>query len=126
MKKAFLVLFVCLALSALCIGLSAAGATVVYLRDGGGGNGSSPAAAVGRLTDAYAALDLSKNCTVVVCGGFTQSDTFDCGTDYTGSVTLTSVYGGVDYRAEGALFCMAPTFFVCRGETRFENMDFAA
>ena len=126
MKKAFLFVLVCFALSALCIGLSAAGATVVYLRDGGGGNGSSPAAAVGRLTDAYAALDLSKNCTVVVCGGFTQSDTFDCGTDYTGSVTLTSVYGGVDYRAEGALFCMAPTFFVCRGETRFENMDFAA
>ena len=48
------------------------GNTVVYLADGGSGDGSSAESPVGSLTAAYNALDLSKDCTVVICGKFTQ------------------------------------------------------
>ena len=100
--------------------------TVVYLKTGGTGDGSSPDQAVGTLTNAYQTLDLSKDCTVVVCGMFTQTVTWVYGTEYTGSVTFTSVYNDVDYRTSGAVYQFKPARFVCFGETKFENMDFEA
>jgi len=101
-------------------------ATVVYLQDGGIGNGASSTTPVGTLKDAYAALDLSKDCTVVVCGPFTQQENFDYGKPYTGSVTITSVYGGVDYRESGALYQFGYCRFICNGATVFANLDFEA
>ena len=98
--------------------------TVVYVKDGGSGNGASADKALSTLTDAYDALDLTKDCTVVVCGTFTQGGNFDYGKDYTGSVTFTSVYGGVDYRQSGASYQFAADRFACYGETKFENMNF--
>lgn len=100
--------------------------TVVYLADGGTGDGSSASSPVGSLTDAYSALDLTKDCTVVVCGEFTQTDGFAYSADYTGSVTLTSVWDGADYRENGAVYHVNNKRFVCTGETRFENMTFNA
>ena len=100
--------------------------TVVYLADGGAGDGSSASSPVGSLTDAYNALDLTKDCTVVVCGEFEQTADFAYAADYTGSVTLTSVYGGIDYRVSGAVYNVNNKRFVCAGETRFENMTFNA
>ena len=41
----------------------------------------------------------------------------------TGSVTLTSVYDGVDYRESGASFEFVPSRFVLFGKTTFENID---
>lgn len=113
----------CLALS---LGAAAASGTVVYLADGGSGDGSSPAAAVGSLADAYDVLDLSKACTVVVSGVYTQTEDFALGADYSGSVTFTSVYGGTDYRQAGAVYRFAAVGFACYGQTAFENMDFEA
>ena len=119
-------LLLILALGAMSIAAAAAENTVVYLADGGTGDGSSAKNPVGSLKAAYDALDLSKDCTVVICGKFTQSDTFAYGANYTGSVTLTSVYGGTDYRKSGAAYEFSPKRYVLFGETTFENMDFKA
>ena len=105
---------------------AAGSADVVFLRDGSAGDGSSPDQALGTLNAAYDALDLTKDCTIVVCGAFTQELTFDYGLDYTGSVTFTSLYDGVDYRSAGAVYQFEACRFVCYGDTRFENMDFKA
>ena len=96
---------------------------VVYLKDGGVGDGSSPEQACGTYTDAFEALDLSKDCTIVVCGPVTQTRAYNYGKEYTGSVTFTSVYDGVDYRESGAVLHVGEARFVCCGETRFENID---
>ena len=101
--------------------------TVVYLRDNGTGDGSDYANAVGTLEDAYMMLDLSKDCTIVVCDVFTQINaTFSIGKEnaYTGSVTITSCYGGYDYRTIGAKFEFDPFRFLCWGETKFEYIEF--
>ncbi len=100
--------------------------TVVYLRDGGVGDGSSYENAVGFIEDAYAKLDLSKDCTVVVCDVFTQEWYFSYGQAYTGSVTITSCYDGYDYRTIGAEYAFQPARFVCWGETIFKNITFDA
>ncbi len=126
MKKLFLLLCACFLLCMLCLSAGAAKANLVYLRDGGDGNGSSPEKAVATLAEAYNALDLDGDCTVVVCGAFTQSEPFAYGKEYAGKVTFTSVYGGVDYRTQGAVYNIAPTSFACYGETCFENLDFVA
>ena len=74
MKKslfAFLLIFALLFAAFSAAPASAADkATVVYLKDDGKGDGSSPENAVSDLFDAYDALDLSKDCTVVVCGAY--------------------------------------------------------
>ena len=114
-----------LALGAMSVAASAAGtATVVFLADGGSGNGTSADNPVGTLAAAYDALDLTKDCTVVLCGKFTQTANFTYGTAYTGSVTMTSVYGGTDYRESGAVYEFKNNRFYLRGETTFENMHF--
>ena len=101
------------------------GNTVVYLADGGKGNGSSADSPVGGLTAAYDALDLSKDCTVVLCGKFTQTANFTRTASYTGSVTLTSVYGGTDYRkTNNAVYEVNNKRFYLFGETTFERMNF--
>ncbi|MBQ2733860.1 MAG: S-layer homology domain-containing protein, partial [Clostridia bacterium] len=98
-------------------------AQTVFLRSGAKGDGSSADSPLGSLELAYGALDLTKDCTVVVCGKYTQTGAFDCCTDYTGSVTLTSVYGGVDYRKSGAMLASDAYSFACRGKTVFENIS---
>lgn len=113
-----------LALGALSVAASAAGNTVVFLADGGSGDGSTAESPVGTLAAAYDALDLTKDCTVVLCGKFTQTANFTYGTAYTGSVTMTSVYGGTDYRESGAVYEFKNNRFYLRGETTFENMHF--
>ena len=101
------------------------GNTVVYLANGGSGDGTSADSPVGSLPDAYAALDLTKDCTVVICGEFTQTANFAYGKDYTGSVTLTSVYGGTDYRkTNNAVYEVNNKRFYLFGETTFERMNF--
>ena len=125
MKKIFALLLTALLAVSLFVTAGAAGdKTVVYLKDGGTGDGSTADAAVGTMTDAYAALDLSKDCTIVICGTYTQTDRFDYGVDYDGSVTITSVYGGMDYRSSGAAYTFSASRFTCYGATTFENLDF--
>ncbi|MBE6641131.1 MAG: S-layer homology domain-containing protein [Ruminococcaceae bacterium] len=99
-------------------------AQTVYLKSGAKGDGSSAETPLGSLDAAYNALDLSKDCTIVVCGKYTQTGNFDYGKDYTGSVTVTSVYGGTDYRKSGAGFSSGAYSFACRGTTVLENINF--
>ncbi len=104
---------------------SAAGGTVVFLKGGAQGSGASADDAVGTLEDAFNALDLSKDCTIVLCGEFPQSTTFVHTDKYTGSVTVTSVYDGVDYRNKtGAVYMPGETRFVCTGAVTFRDIDF--
>lgn len=115
------IVLVCLSLP---LGISAAGLDVVYVKDGGSGNGSTPEKACGSIADAFGMLELSHDCTVVVCGAFTIGATYSYGSDYTGSVTFTSLYNGTDYRTEGAVMKVTARF-VCWGKTTWKdvNMD---
>ena len=124
----YLCLVLLLALFAFAIPASAAGdATVVYLKNDGNGDGMSASSPVGSLDAAYSALDLSKDCTIVVCGEFTSPfKNYSFGGNYTGSVTFTSVYGGTDYRTSGAQYVFAPYCVACVCETSFENINFVS
>ncbi len=102
--------------------------TDVYLKGGASGSGASASDPVGTWQDAYEALDLTKDCTIVICGPTTMTKMYNYGKPYTGSVTITNKFDGVDYR-ETAGACLnigASAHFVCNGDTRFENIDLNA
>ena len=99
--------------------------TVVYLSAAGtaGGDGLTPETAVNSINTAYSLLDPTKDCTVVVCGEFTQSGNFARASSAK-SITLTSVYGGVDYRESGAVYKVNGNRFGLADDTTFENITF--
>ena len=92
------------ALSLFALSFTAAAAdNVAFLATGGTGDGSTPDAPIGRLTTALDALDLSRDdATVVLVGEFKQTTFFAYTEEFSGKVTITSVYDGVDYRTRGA------------------------
>ena len=100
-------------------------ATVVYLASDGKGNGSTAESAVNTMTAALDALDLTKDCTVVVCGKYVQQEHFVYTETFEGSVTVTSNYGGVDYRTKGAEISAPAVRFVCSGEYIFRDIEFS-
>ena len=108
---------------AFCI-VSSAADNVAFVASGAKGDGSSAASPVGTLTDALNKLDLSKDATIVICGTFTQSTFFAYKTDFSGTVTITSVYDGVDYRQSGAEFVSNGQRFICSGEYVFKDLTF--
>ena len=74
---------------------AAEGQSVVYLMDGATGDGSSPESPTKSINTAFAALDNSLDCTVVVCGPFTHvANNYFVRQNWPKSVTITSVYGG--------------------------------
>ena len=117
--SAFFGIFLCLVL---CVCAFAAD-KVVYVADGGSGDGSSATAPVGTLGDAYAALG-AEGGTIVIVGKVTVADDFTEPT-HSGVVTLTQVYGGNDYRT-GTNYGMniAQTRYILNGDTTFKNMAF--
>ena len=128
MKKLIALVLCALMLCAIVpFSVSAAGMTVAYVKDGGSGDGTSADKAFGNLQDAYNALDLEKDCTIVICGPYTQSAHFDPWIEYNGNLTITSVYDGVDYRAtaNAEYICGAYRFFLY-GNTKFDNLNFHA
>ena len=99
----------------------------MFVAGGGTGDGSSADSPLGSLTKAMDLLDLSEDCTIVICGTFTQSVNwvYYDKSMYDGSVTYTSVYDGVDYReTNGATYQFTQVRFYCYGDTRFENITF--
>ena len=69
MKKKFLLTLGLVLVFVLTLAFAASAATnVVYVKDDGTGNGLSPETATSSLTTAYSKLDLSDDCTVVICG----------------------------------------------------------
>ncbi len=115
-KIIFAIVFVCL----LSVCAFAADETVLYIADGGSGDGSSASAPLGTLTDAYAALG-EGDTVIVLCGKYTVSETFISPT-HKGKVTITSVYGGTDYRkTKSAAFVLGANFY-CGGETVIDGI----
>ena len=112
------------ALFALSVAASAAD-NVVFLATGGTGDGSTPDAPIGRLTTAMDALDLSRDdATVVIVGEFKQTNFFAYKEEFSGKVTVTSVYDGVDYRTQGAKYTVGGHRFMCSGAFVFRDLDF--
>ncbi|MBQ7661102.1 MAG: hypothetical protein IJS44_03520, partial [Clostridia bacterium] len=118
-------LFAVLLLSALLFALPTAAADpVVYLANGGDGDGSSAAAPLGSLNDAYAALGDGGG-TIVVCGAYTLGNTSPMQLPaHTGKVTFTSLYDDVDYRTSGAELTFNGTSFAAfNGPTDFDDLN---
>ena len=115
-----------LVLSLFALSLAAAAAdNVVFLATGGTGDGSSPDAPIGRLTAAMDALDLSRDdATVVLVGEFKQTTFFAYTEEFSGTVTITAVYDGVDYRTQGAKYTVSGQRFMCAGAYVFRDLDF--
>ena len=112
-----------LMLLALAVCASAAGtATVVYLGDKGG-DGLTPETATSSINTAYSLLDPNEDCTIVLCGAFTQNGNFARG-HAAKSITITSVYDGVDYRESGAVYKVNGSRFGLADDTTFENITF--
>lgn len=116
-------LFICLVLCALlCIGTFAA-ENVVYISDGGTGDGTSATAPVATLGDAYAALGTDGG-TIVVVGKVTITEHFTEPT-HAGLVTVTQVYDGNDYRTGNDYgINIAQCRYIMNGDTTFKNMAF--
>ncbi len=128
--KAFSLLSVLLTL-ALTAALppAAAGAAqknIVYVRDGGTGDGSSAASPLSSLLTAYQKLGDAGG-EIAVCGDLTLPAPFQ-EPRHEGTVTITQIEDDVDYRGTGALRVdPAGTFkrYILGGPTVFENVRFA-
>ncbi|MBQ4150930.1 MAG: S-layer homology domain-containing protein [Clostridia bacterium] len=92
---------------------------VVYLANGGNGNGASASAPLGSLKDAYAAIG-NNDGVIVICGEYKYSSAH-ISPNHTGKILVTSVYDGVDYRASGAKLVMDANYYI-GGETTFDGI----
>ncbi len=101
---------------------------VIFVKNGGTGDGSSAENA----TEWGKGLGLIKdNATLVVCGPveFNSNFRFSPGTGHTGTVLITSVYDGVDYRATADAAIIFGSNWrngVPGGKTIFDNIAFVS
>ncbi len=109
------------------IGIGAAD-DVVYVVDGGKGDGSSPTSPFGDLADAFVALPYGG--TIVVCGDYTLANSVNYDASVPaftspsadGTITITGKYGGTNYN--GRLVFAAASRYFCTADTVFENITF--
>ena len=97
---------------------------VVYVCEGGTGDGSSDTSPLGNLTDAY--NKLGDGGTIVICGSYEIKATFT-EPAHANTVTVTQVYGGKDYRngtANSVYIKSQGRRYVLAGPTTFENINF--
>lgn len=95
--------------------------TVIYVADGGIGDGSSASAALGSFTDAYALVGES-DATIVLCGKCTVTEPFLAPT-HKGKVTITSKVGTTDYRKTKSAALVLGSNFYIGGETLFDGIN---
>lgn len=100
---------------------------VVFLKNGGTGDGTSAESPVGSITTAYTILG-SAGGTIVICDDFELAATFT-EPAHTGLVTITQVHNSVDYRGAGGTentfyITSSGKRFVQSGPTKFENINF--
>ena len=121
MKKTFIWLLSAVLLCALALAVSAADA-VVYVSDAGSDTaaGTSDAAPLKTLAAAYDTV--SKGGTVVVCGPLTLSGNALHLPQSSGTVTITSVFGGTDYTKQGGAVLNLGSYTYLGGDTVFENI----
>lgn len=98
-------------------------ANLVYLADGGKGDGSSASTPLGDLADAIAALG-GIDGTVVLCGKYTVNAAYTVPV-HSGRVTITSYDYINDYRESGACLSLAANLTL-GGETEFDKLCFEA
>ena len=104
----------------------AAADDVVYLVDGGTGDGSSPSSPLGDMADAYIALPYGGK--IVVCGDYTFKNSVNYDASLPGFITpaadgtvvITGNDGTKDYSAR--LICADGSRFVCTANTTFEDI----
>jgi len=106
--------------------------SVVFLRDGGSGDGSSYAEAIGDFKQAVRLLAKTGG-TVVLCGKYTYTELInlsDRSLTANGDKTIkvTSIHGGTDYRlTSGAMLCAGnddgSANMILAGNFIFENLD---
>ena len=92
---------------------------VCYLKDSGIGSGLTFNDACGSLAQAYKLLPGGG--TIVLCGPFTLRSA-DQPVKHTGKITLTSVYGGVDYRASADAKLILTSNIYMAGETLIDGI----
>ena len=121
MKKAFIWLLSAALLCALALAVSAADA-VAYVSDAGSDTaaGTSDAAPLKTLAAAYDPV--GKGGTVVVCGPLTLSGNALHLPQSSGTVTITSVFGGTDYTKQGGAVLNLGGYTYLGGDTVFENI----
>ncbi|MBQ4556195.1 MAG: D-alanyl-D-alanine carboxypeptidase family protein [Clostridia bacterium] len=122
MKKLFVLISAMLCIMLLAFSASAE-ENVVYVASGGTGDGSSVESPLGTLVDAFTAVGETGG-TVVLTSDLTIGAAVNL-PDHTGKVVLTSVYGGVDYRAtnDAALRYTASARLVLGGPTEIDYFD---
>lgn len=103
-------------------------APAVYVKDGGTGDGSSPDRALSNFKDAFSALSETGGY-VVVCGqhNMTTAEFTNYTTPATeNAITVTSRFGGVDYRETGAEIVFGISSFFHSGSVKYEyiNIEF--
>jgi len=97
--------------------------SVFFVKDGGDGNGSSPAMPFGSFKEAFEAL--SNGGTLVVVGpmaveyDLTLPSAKNC-------ITITSLYDGVDYSKENGAVISVGANMIFSSEIRIENISFEA
>ncbi|MBQ9429884.1 MAG: family 43 glycosylhydrolase [Clostridia bacterium] len=103
--------------------LSAQSGKVAYVRDGGSGDGTTPDKAAGTLVNAANAL--KNGGTIVVCGRLSV-DVGQVLPDAGGKVTITSLYGGVDYRATDGAEIELRQFISFGSEGQLDHLNLVA
>ena len=140
MKRLIAILVIIVLLLSLFVPVYAADEAVVYVRDGGRGDGSSKDSPVGTLEDAYSVLlsksDIKSNPDsvgkIVICGTLTVTDHFNYNGEFShkGRVIYTSSHGGEHFDARIVIHAFSKSSlsvndehrFVLGGPTRFENL----
>lgn len=131
MKKTALILTAVISAALMCVlmctGIFAA-ENVVYLRDGGTGDGKTDMTPVGSLGDAYAALG-DNGGTIVVCGSYdfssASASAHYIAPAHKGAITVTQKYGDKDYRAGGeSVYVKKGSRWALGGPTTYENINF--
>ncbi len=97
--------------------------TVVYVSDGGTGDGASAETPVGTLDAAYAALG-DNGGTIVIVDKLTVTSHF-VEPEHSGTVTVTQVYQNTDYRtSETCGINIVTCRYILNGPTTFTNITF--
>ena len=97
---------------------------VFFLRDGATGSGKHALDASSSISAAYTALKENGG-TLVICGPYTlKTPTLNFQNKQ--AITITSLYGGVDYAARNGAEIIFQTNFFCGGDTEFQNITLTA
>ena len=96
---------------------------VVFVSADGRGNGESPLKATSSLENAYSRIAKTGG-TIVISGKYEHRSSNKLVND--GKVTITSVYGGVDYAKENGAKILFYSNFNCGGDTEFCDITLAS